>query len=69
MTTFASAAADGVWNMPKLKSLQVDGQMINNHDLNMAIKHLYKGKVHISSLIKLRKEKKNMFFIIEISSR
>ena len=51
MTTFALAAADGVQNMPKLKSLQVDGQMINNHDLNMAIKHLYKGKVHFTNLM------------------
>ncbi|RVW40289.1 hypothetical protein CK203_082836 [Vitis vinifera] len=52
MTTFALAAADGVQNMPKLKSLQVDGQMINNHDLNMAIKHLYKGKDQSLSLFR-----------------
>ena len=53
MTTFALSADDGVQNMPKLKSLQVDDQIINDYDLNAAINHLYKGKVHFTNLMHL----------------
>ena len=46
MTSFAVAASDVVNHTPKLKRVRVDGKIIDYRtDLNMAINHLFKGKV------------------------